>query len=73
MEVFLEKGSGTVPLQGCWFDSGFQGAMGELLCAIEDDRPPYHSAKNNLKTLNFVLLPGKVQIKALRLTLDKRS
>ena len=53
MEVFLEKGSGTVPLQGCWFDSGFQGTMGELLCAIEDDRPPYHSAKNNLKTLEL--------------------
>lgn len=53
MEVFLEKGSATVPLQGCWFDSGFQGTMGELLCAIEEGRAPYHSAKNNFKTLEL--------------------
>jgi predicted dehydrogenase len=53
MEVFLEKGFATVPLQGCWFESGFEGTMGELLCAIEEDRSPYHSAKNNLKTLEL--------------------
>lgn len=51
MEVFLEKGSVNVPLQGSWFESGFKGTMGELLCAIEEDRKPYHSAENNLKTL----------------------
>ena len=53
MDLFLEKGSATVPLQGCWFESGFQGTMGELLCAIEEDRDPYHSARNNLKTLDL--------------------
>jgi len=53
MEVHLQKGSITVPLIGCWFESGFQGAMGELLSAIEEDRTPYHSACNNLKTLDL--------------------
>ena len=40
MDLFLEKGSATVPLHGCWFESGFQGTMGELLCAIEEGRAP---------------------------------
>ncbi|MEM9479655.1 MAG: Gfo/Idh/MocA family oxidoreductase [Verrucomicrobiota bacterium] len=53
IEVYLEEGHVTVPLEGCWFESGFEGAMGELLCAIEDDREPYHSAKNNLASLEL--------------------
>ena len=51
VEVHLENGSVNVPLDGSWFESGFQGTMGELLCAIEDDREPLHSARNNLKSL----------------------
>ena len=42
------EGHAVVPLQGTWFTSGFQGAMGELLCAIEEHREPSHSARNNL-------------------------
>jgi len=38
-------------LEGCWFPDGFHGTMGELLCAIEEDRPPENSAKNNLRSL----------------------
>lgn len=53
VEVHLEEGSATVPLEGSWFESGFQGTMGELLCAIEDDREPTHSARNNLKSLEL--------------------
>ncbi|MEM0895953.1 MAG: Gfo/Idh/MocA family oxidoreductase [Verrucomicrobiota bacterium] len=53
MEIFLEEGHVTVPLEGCWFESGFQGAMGELLCAIEEDRDPSHSARNNLASLEL--------------------
>ena len=53
MEVHLENGSVTVPLNGCWFESGFQGTMGELLSSIEEERTPYHSASNNLKTLDL--------------------
>jgi len=52
-EVHLEDGSVIVPLKGCWFDSGFQGTMGELLCAIEADREPTHSARNNLNSLEL--------------------
>ena len=44
-------GHATVPLEGTWFTSGFQGAMGELLCAIEDERELAHSARNNLASL----------------------
>ena len=53
MDVFLESGHCQVPLTGCWFESGFQGAMGELLCAIEEDRAPSHSAANNLRSLEL--------------------
>ena len=53
VEVHLEEGSVNVPLEGCWFESGFQGTMGELLCAIEDDREPGHSARNNLASLEL--------------------
>ena len=53
MEVHLEEGSVTVPLEGSWFESGFQGTMGELLCAIEDDREPNHSARDNLRSLEL--------------------
>lgn len=38
-------------LAGTWFTNGFQGAMGELLCAIEERRAPVHSARNNLDSL----------------------
>ena len=53
MHVFLEAGQCRVPLQGCWFASGFQGTMGELLCAIEEDREPSHSAAENLRSLEL--------------------
>lgn len=42
----------SVPdLEGEWFDDGFRGTMGELLCAIEDDRQPGNSAADNLGSL----------------------
>lgn len=53
VEVHLESGSVNVPLQGSWFEAGFQGTMGELLCAIEENREPTHSACNNLKSLEL--------------------
>ena len=37
--------------EGTWFNDGFRGAMGELLCAIEDGRTPDNSACGNLATL----------------------
>lgn len=41
-------------LEGQWFNDGFRGAMGELLCSIEDNREPTISARNNLKSLAIV-------------------
>lgn len=53
IQLYLEQGSVAVPLKGSWFESGFQGSMGELLCAIEENREPDHSAKNNINTLEL--------------------
>ncbi len=44
-------GHASPALDGTWFTSGFQGAMGELLCAIEEGREPTHSARRNLESL----------------------
>ncbi len=55
-EVTLEtkEGVATAQLEGEWFNDGFRGTMGELLCAIDEDRDPFNSARNNLKTLETV-------------------
>jgi len=54
------EGRSSPQLEGTWFTSGFQGAMGELLCAIEDNREPSHGARNNLESLAlcFAALAG---------------
>jgi len=44
-------GEASPELKGSWFENGFQGTMGELLCAIEEKREPSNSARNNLRTL----------------------
>jgi predicted dehydrogenase len=46
-----EGGICSPRLRGTWFPDGFHGTMGELLCAIEEDREPTHSARKNLKSL----------------------
>lgn len=48
-------GQCEIPLQGCWFENGFQGSMGELLCAIEEGREPQNSAESALLSLQFCL------------------
>ena len=45
------EGEASPALRGTWFTNGFQGAMTELLCAIEDDREPSHSARRTLDSL----------------------
>ncbi|MGI9367148.1 MAG: Gfo/Idh/MocA family protein [Rhizobiaceae bacterium] len=54
-QVRLCTAQGTTQpnLQGTWFNDGFRGAMGELLCAVEEDREPLHSAAGNLKSLQL--------------------
>jgi len=51
--LWTEQGECEAPLQGSWFREGFIGTMGELLCAIEEDREPSNSARENLKSLQF--------------------
>ncbi|MEH6679473.1 MAG: Gfo/Idh/MocA family oxidoreductase [Sediminicola sp.] len=53
MELYLEQGSVKVPLEGSWFENGFKGTMGELLCAIEEDREPLNGAEENLNSLRL--------------------
>ncbi len=49
--LFTESGVASPKLSGEWFKNGFEGTMAALLCAIESDREPSHSATNNLKSL----------------------
>ncbi len=49
--LYTAKGKATPTLQGQWFCDGFHGTMGELLCAIAEDREPFNSARNNLHSL----------------------
>jgi predicted dehydrogenase len=51
--VHTAAGTGRAALEGTWFTHGFQGAMGELLCAIEDDREPANSARSSLRSLEL--------------------
>jgi predicted dehydrogenase len=68
-----DAGEAPVHLDGSWFNDGFAGAMGELLCAIEEDREPSNSARHNLRSLELCfaavasadrgqpVVPGEVQ------------
>jgi predicted dehydrogenase len=49
--VYMEEGIASPNLTGAWFNDGFHGTMGELLCAIEDGREPMNGARNNLNSL----------------------
>jgi predicted dehydrogenase len=51
--LWTAEGEAHVPLEGNWFESGFEGTMGDLLRAIEDDREPSNSARSSLKSLAF--------------------
>lgn len=48
-------------LAGAWFNDGFRGAMGELLCAIESGRRPMNSAEDNLKSLALTFAAIKLR------------
>lgn len=51
VELYTEAGVARPVLQGKWFNDGFAGAMGALLCAIEEDREPENGAAGNLMSL----------------------
>ncbi|MBI1318049.1 MAG: gfo/Idh/MocA family oxidoreductase [Candidatus Hydrogenedens sp.] len=51
VSLHTEAGTARPKLDGTWFESGFEGTMAELLCAIEDDREPANSAASSLEGL----------------------
>jgi predicted dehydrogenase len=51
--LYTQDGYASPELEGAWFPDGFHGTMAELLSAIEEDREPYNSARDNLKTLKL--------------------
>jgi predicted dehydrogenase len=53
IEIVTADGTISPKIKGTWFPDGFHGTMGELLCAIEENRQPTHSAKNNLRSLEL--------------------
>ncbi len=53
VELHTEAGVARPVLRGAWFNDGFAGAMGELLCAIEDGREPLNSARGNLASIRL--------------------
>ncbi|MDF2670364.1 MAG: oxidoreductase [Paenibacillus sp.] len=53
-KALFKNGLYTPELEGKWFPHAFMGTMGELMCAIEEDREPENSIEDNLKTLQMV-------------------
>jgi predicted dehydrogenase len=51
--LHTSAGLAVPKLTGRWFPDGFHGTMGELLCAIEENREPDNSARNNLRSLEL--------------------
>jgi predicted dehydrogenase len=55
----LEVDDGTsrtaVPLTGAWFVDGFAAAMGELMCAVAENRQPENSAADAAESVRLVL------------------
>ena len=51
VELWTEQGVASPKLHGRWFDTGFAGTMGELMCAIAENRQPSNNAADNLRSL----------------------
>jgi predicted dehydrogenase len=51
LRLTTAEGTCEPTLEGRWFPDGFHGTMGELLCAIEENRTPTINAADNLKSL----------------------
>jgi predicted dehydrogenase len=51
VQLSKPDGIATPDLQGAWFPDRMDGTMSELLCAIEEDRQPSNSGRDNLQSL----------------------
>ncbi len=66
--LYTEDGVAQPQLDGTWFREGFHGAMGELLCAIEEDRIPSNNARDNLRglTLCFAAIASAIERRPMK-------
>ena len=53
VHLWTADGYSRPDLKGCWFENGFEGTMGELLCSIPQGRTPSNNARDNLRSLAF--------------------
>ena len=65
------QGIARPTLEGQWFNDGFRGAMGELLCAIEEGRAPSNSAAENLRSLALTFAAIQSRISGKEVTIGK--
>ena len=53
VSLYTAEGVARPNLTGKWFNDGFAGTMGALLCAIETGKEPINSARGNLAALRL--------------------
>jgi predicted dehydrogenase len=53
VRLYTAEGVAQPKLEGQWFNDGFAGTMGALLCAVETGVEPIHSARRNLAALRL--------------------
>lgn len=53
LQLKTEAGVCAFDVSGAWFPDGFRGALGELLCAVEEGREPDNGARANLRSLEL--------------------
>jgi predicted dehydrogenase len=51
--LYTADGVAEPALKGTWFNDGFAGTMGALLCAVESGKAPINSARGNLASLRL--------------------
>ena len=53
VSLYTAEGVARPSLTGTWFNDGFAGTMGALLCAVETGKEPINSARGNLVALRL--------------------
>ena len=72
VELHTAAGIARPSLRGKWFNDGFAGAMGELLCAIEENREPMNGARGNLVSLRLCQAATRSSEMGTMIRLDQR-
>src|SRR3954453_20100838 len=68
LEMTTAEGLARPRLKGSWFPDGFHGTMAELLSAIDENREPSNSARNNLASLSlcYAAVASAERVEAVR-------